>query len=110
MHDGEEPSCGGGLWRRRGGGGQRWELAMLRPLRALRGWPVRARGAGGWCGGAFCTRRWYSVRGRSGRGERVQCSAEAAAGVHGGPVRARGAGGCCGGALCVRRWYSVRAG
>jgi hypothetical protein len=73
----------------------------------VHGWPVRARGAGGWCGAAFSVRRWYSVCGRSGRDERARCRAAAAAGVHGWPVRARGAGGCCGGAFCVCRWYSV---
>jgi len=65
-NDGQEPSCGGGLRRWRAGGWQRWELAMLRPLRSLRGWPVRL---------SESVHRWCIVCCQSGRGERARCSA-----------------------------------
>jgi len=65
-------ACGG--WR--GGGWQRGELETRRPVRALRGWPVRAR-RGRLVRRSVKVHRWCSVRVRSGRGERARCSARA---------------------------------
>jgi hypothetical protein len=43
----------------------------------VHGRSVRARGADGSRGAAFCVHRWCSVRGRSGRGGRARCGARA---------------------------------
>ena len=77
QHDGEEPSCGGGLRRLARRGVAALGAGDAAAAAGVRAWQGRARGAGGWCGAAFCVHRWYSVCGRCGRGERARGSAQA---------------------------------
>ena len=73
MHDGKSHHAAGAWGGWRGKRGQDRELAARR---SVHGWPVGARGAGGWCGAAFCVHRWYGVGDRCGR-ERARRNARA---------------------------------
>jgi hypothetical protein len=71
-----EPSCGGLLRRLARRAVAAPGACNAAAAASVHGWPVRARGAGGWCGAAFCVHRWYGVCGRCGR-ERARRSARA---------------------------------